>query len=372
MIYSTFRDRPYLSRLLLGLIFVIGVAEVALAGTGILPTRYDWILGGMLVATTLVWTGVAALAGATAPVSDRGMKYAYGVLLGIPLAIVAFMTALEVQVDTSSDWTTAVWGLALWLWLVLAGLVGSLAPHKVDAKLYIPLVIAPLLIVVGAYSVFLVALVLFNVSDLWPARIGRQYIWLTPFVACGWMVFLLYWRFLSRLKWTHRLRSNLLFLSVTVSTVALMVLTIWCTRTALRVTDPLALTLLGVLTLAPFGAITFWYVRSESCREQKLRKVGVSMFALSITMASFCAVSLVGSALVAEVSAAGGVEAAGWGLAALFIYILGISIVSLPAGYLVSKMRHPHRNLIVAVMGPGLVTLSTMGSFWFGILEKSF
>ena len=368
MIYSTFKKRPYLARLLLGLVFVVGVVELALASSDIFPGRYDWILGCLLFVTTLAWMGAAALAGATAPVSDRGMKYAYGVLLGFPLVVVVSTTALEVQFATSRDWTE-VYALALWLWLVLAGLVGSLAPHKVDARLYIPLVFAPLLIVVGAYSVFLVALVLNNVSEYWP---DRQYIWVTPLVACGWMVFLLYWRFLSRLKWIHRLQPNLLFISVTVSTVALMVLTIWCTRTALRVTDPLALTLLGALTLAPFGAVTFWYVRSESCREQMLLKVGVSMFALSITMASFCALSLVGSALVAEVSAAGGVEAAGWGLAMLFIYILGISIVSLPAGYLISKMRHPHRNLVVAVMGPGLATLSTMGSFWFGILEKSF
>lgn len=372
MTYSKLRDRPYLSRLLLGSIFVIGVAEVALAGTGILPTRFDLVLGVMLVTTTLAWTGAAGLAGATAPVSGRVMKYAYGVLLGLPLAAVVSMTALEVQFDMSTDWTTAVLAPTLWLWMVLVGLTGSLAPHEVDARLYIPLVVFPLLTVVGAYSVFLVALVLDNISELWPAWIGRQYIWLTPFVVCGWMLFLLYWRFLSRLNWIQRLWSNLLFLSVTVSTFALMILALWSTWTVLRVTDLLVLTMLGVLTLAPFGAVTFWYVRSESSREQMLRKVGVSMAALSITMASFCAVSLVGSVLFLEVGAAGGVEAAGWGMAVLFIYILGISFASLPAGYLISKMRHPHRNLVVAVMGPGLATLSTMGSFWFGILEKSF
>ena len=31
-------------RLLLGLVFVIGVAEAALAGIGVFPDKYDWIL----------------------------------------------------------------------------------------------------------------------------------------------------------------------------------------------------------------------------------------------------------------------------------------------------------------------------------------
>ena len=66
MIYSTFKKRPYLARLLLGLVFVVGVVELALASSDIFPGRYDWIFGSLLFATILAWTGGAALAGAIA------------------------------------------------------------------------------------------------------------------------------------------------------------------------------------------------------------------------------------------------------------------------------------------------------------------
>ena len=375
MTVSKFREHPYLSRLLLGPIFVIGVAEVIVAGTGIFPTRYEWILGCLLFATTLAWTGAVALAGATAPVSNKLMKYAYGVLLVVPLAVVASFIALgsyELYFGTRNpgwiDQVAVVLVLALWLWMVLVGLVGSLAPRSVDARAYIPLVIAPLLMVVGAYSVLLVS-VLEIVNEHWPNWIGRRYTWLPPLVAYGWIVFLLYWRLLSRLTWIHRLRSIPVFITLTVSTLALVILAMWA---VLRATDLLTVALFGVATLAPFGAIIFRSVRPECLREQMLRKVGVSMAALSIAMASYCVVFLVGLVLLVGVDAAGGIDAAGWGVVVVIPYILGIFIVSLPVGYLVSKMGHPHRNLLVAAIGPGLVTLSTMGIFWFGILDKSF
>lgn len=76
MIYAMFQGRPGLSYWLLGLLFAIGVAEAALAGIGVFPDKYDWILGFMLFGTVLAWMSAAALAGAVAPASNTVMKYA--------------------------------------------------------------------------------------------------------------------------------------------------------------------------------------------------------------------------------------------------------------------------------------------------------
>ena len=155
------KKRPGLSYLLLGLVFVIGVNQVVLAGTDFLPGRYDWILGSLLFGTTLAWMGAAALAGVVAPVSNIVMKYAYGALLIFLLAFVASMTAYVVLYpipEVKPDWLSPFslpMGLAIWAWMTLAGFIGSLAPRCISARAYIPLVICPLITGIGVTGLLL-------------------------------------------------------------------------------------------------------------------------------------------------------------------------------------------------------------------------
>lgn len=106
-IHSILQKRPGLSYLLLGLVFVIGVAEVVLAGIGIFPDRYDWILGCLLFGTVLAWMSAAALAGAVAPVSNTVMKYAYGVLTAFLLIFVSFAIAILI-LDSQLDYSPLI------------------------------------------------------------------------------------------------------------------------------------------------------------------------------------------------------------------------------------------------------------------------
>ncbi len=122
----TFHERPHLARLLLGLVFIIGVAAVVLAGSNTLPGRYDWMLGSVLFVTTLAWMGAAAFTGATAPMGNAALKYAYAVLLVFPIAFA--VTGLQPLSQPVL--------VMLWAWMVLAGLVGALAPHDISVKTY--------------------------------------------------------------------------------------------------------------------------------------------------------------------------------------------------------------------------------------------
>ena len=44
--------------------------------------------------------------------------------------------------------------------------------------------------------------------------------------------------------------------------------------------------------------------------------------------------------------------------------------IAVPAGYLISEMRHPHRNVLVAAIGPGLLMFLIMSYYWLGVLDK--
>ncbi len=355
MTYSTFRDRPYLSRLLLGLIFVVGVAEVALAGTGIFPARYDWILGCLLLATTLSWTGVTALAGATAPLGNTVMKIAYGVLSVFPLAFVASMIAGLVLSDSSMDveWLSPFSqpaGLTLWAWMALAGLVGSLAPRDISAKAYVPLVITPLITGMGVLAYFLPGESLPQQS--W---VGWRFIGYALLGLYGLAVFLLFRAFLLRLTWTDRLRSNLLFAPVAVSTVALTVLTL---AYVLSAGGTPAVALFGLVILLPFGFVLLRDMRSEL-------DLRVTVGALAVAMSSYWVIVVVAVAvglyfLRADI---------GW---VLFLPLMAGIVVSVPTGYLISEMRHPCRNVLVAIIGPGMMMAMIMWFFWFQVIDQSF
>ena len=355
MIYSTFQKRPHLSRLLLGLVLVLGVVELALAITDSFSGRYDWILGCLLFATILAWTGAAALAGAVSPMGKTAMKYAYGVLVAFPLALVALLAALgfhHLRFDTEPDWFehySHYVGLVLWAWMALAGLVGALAPRGIRARAYISLVIAPLLMGIGLMSLLLMTSVDTWVS--WPDdSMGF------PLAgAYGLVLFLLFRAFLSRLTWINRLRSNLLFIPVVVFTVALVTLALGFVLVAEGV---LAATLLGLVILLPFGMVTLQSMRSEQRIERRLHDFGVAVTALSIAMASYWVIMVV--AIAGAIFLLGGSP---FGVM-LLIPVMAAIVVSVPAGYLISEMRHPHRNVLVAAIGPGLLMLMIMSYYW--------
>ncbi len=369
MIYSTFQQRPGLSRLLLGLIFVIGVAEVVLADNDILPIGYDWILGCLLFATTLAWMCAAALAGVVSPVGDTVMKYAYGVLLTLPLAIVALLLVVTFEfvelfpaLLEKYDWLIVQFFIVvLWMWTTLAGLVGSLAPRDIDARAYIPLVIAPLFMatVSIAFSLLIMTITLLPQPD-W---VGWEYIGFALLGSYGSAVLLLFRAFLSRLTWVDRLRSKLLFIPMAVSTLMLVILDLGI---VLWAEGFVTVALFGLVILAPFGVVTLRVVRAEQCREQQLRHVRVAVAALSIAMASYWVVivgAVVGGVVFLFISATG------W---MFFLPITAGIVVAIPAGYLISEMRHPCRNVLVAAIGPGLVMMMTMCFYWFDVMDKGF
>ncbi len=303
MIYSVFQEHPYLSRLLLGLISVIGVAEVVIAGTGVFTRMHDWILGCLLLATTLAWAGAAALTGTVAPVGNTAMKYAYGVLLVFPLILLVYMTAdlilYQEFFDTEPDWLPRSVRLTFWVWMALAGLVGSLTPHNIDARAYVPLIIAPLLVGVGVMVVLAFLLLMLMGSALIP---GADWVrWesggLSLLGLYGLATFLLFRGFLVRFTWIRRLRVN------------------------------------------------------------------VSLIALGITMASYCVIAI----LTFRV----GVELLYWYASwTLFVPLPAGIIISIPVGSLISEMRHPYRNVLVAAIGPGLLMLMIMCFYWFSSLQK--
>ena len=353
MIYSTFKKRPYLARLLLGLVFVVGVVELALASSDIFPGRYDWILGCLLFVTTLAWMGAAALTGIVAPADNTVMKCTYRVLLIFPFAIVAFVAA------GLQPFSQPV-GLTLWVWMALAGLVGALTPRNIGARTYVLLVIGPLLVSIGVLAFFP------PITSL-PRPDWENWHSIETALLLGSYVlaaFLLYGALLSRLAWTERLRSNLLFISVAVSTLALVTLTLGFVVKLGN--DLLTVALFGLLILLPFGAALLRAIWSEQCRERRLRDFRVSVTALGIAMSSHWVIMIV--AVTGDVFLLGG---SSFGAMILMPVMAGI-VVSVPLGYLISEMRHPHRNVLVAAIGPGLLMLMIMCFYWFDVLDKSF
>ena len=365
MIYSTFQKRPYLSRLLLALIFVIGVLEMIVAANGALPERYDWILGCLLFGTTLAWMGAAALAGVTAPISQRTMKYACRVLLVFLIVSIAPMVASMALYQLSGGeqdgltYSTVLMALILWAWMTLAGLIGSLAPRDTSTMAYTLLVICPLITGMGVMVYLLMTMPGVPLPD---ESVGFPLLGLY-----GLAVFLLFRVLLSRLKWTRRLRSGLLLVPAVASTLVLTILTLWgvgwMSDVRTSVFDLRTSVLFGVVILAPFGVVTLRALRSEQSRERQLRDLMIAVVALGIAMASYWVIVLVsfvlGTVILYSV----------WALMLLLPIMAGI-VVAIPLGRVISRMRHPYRNMLVAAIGPGLVMTTTMCLYWFSGLQK--
>ena len=360
MIYSTLQERPRLSHLLLVLVLVAWFSEMLLLHSEVIPGKYDWMFGCLLFATILAWMGVAAQIGAATPVDSTMMRYAYGALLVFPLIVAASLTAVEFLYPDYDDFPSFFepsLGLILWAWMALAGLVGATAPPGTSAWAYVSLVIAPLLMGI-AMVIFLLATVI-----PWPGREGWwDHIEYPLLGSYGLAVFLLSRASLSRLTWTGRFRSNLLFIPVAVFTLVMTILTPWAYVWIFGAN--LKTTLLFVLViLAPFGMITLRDLRGEQCRERQLRHAKVAVAALSTAMASYWVAVL-------PPFAAGILLNTPWWL--VFLPLTAGLIVSVPAGYLISEMRHPHRNVLVAAIGPGLLMLMIMCFYWLEVLDKGF
>ena len=364
VIYSTFKERPDLSHLLLGLVFVSWFLGMALLDSGVVPDRYDWALGSLLFATTLAWMGGAALAGATAPMSNMVMRYAYGVLAVFPLVFVAHAVALGfhyLRFDTDPDWFqlySPPVAITLWAWMALAGLVGSLAPRDISTKAYISLVTTPLIIgiCVVVYHTPYIQLPLPN----WE---GWNFIGFALLGFYGLAVFLLFRAFLSRLTRVDRLTSNLMFIPVAVFTVVMATLTLGFVLVAEGV---LTLAMFGLMILLPFEMVQLRAKRSGQCKKRQKRHFRVAVAALGIAMASYWAIMIV--AVAGDVFLLGG---SSFGVIWLMPFMAGI-VVSVPLGSLISGMRHPYRNVLVAAVGPGLLMLMIMCFYWFEVLDKGF
>ena len=348
MVYSAFKKRPALSYLLLGLVFVIGVTETALAGIGVFPDNYDWVIGCMLFVTTIAWMGAAALAGMVAPISSAVMKWYYVALIAFLVALTALLATYAVLYEffDAEPWVSYLYGLVgltIWVWMFFAGLAGSLAPRDINAKVYVPLVILPLL------SGIVIMVFLFQSELLLRAIpwIGWEYVIPPLYGLYGLVTSLLFRGFLSRLKWTRRLQSNLLFVPVAASALALTILVLWGLGWIHWVRDLRASALFVVVMLAPLGIVTL-----------RTRDFRVSVAALGITMASYCVIAILTLYVGFRFLQLGGL---------LFMYILAGIVITIPAGYLISGMKHPYRNVLVASIGPGLLTLMflTIYLHWF-------
>ena len=349
MIHSTFQERPSLSYWLLGLLFAIGVTAMVLAGAGVFSNRYDWILACLLFGTTATWPIAAALAGVTAPMSQRTMKYAYGVLLVFLIVSIAAMNTYPVlyqsyrtELDPLSAFGLPI-GFTIWAWMTLVGFIGSLAPRYISAKAYIPLVICPLITGIGITGLLLMTRPGVPLPD---ESLGFPLLGLY-----GLVVFLLFRVFLSRLAWIDRLRSNLLFIPVVIVTIVTATLTL---GGVLWATDLQTAALFGLVILAPFGGATLRAMRSEQRGERRSSEFKVTVAALGIAMSSYWMVAIV--AFTAAVALMGGSP---FGVMFLLPILAGI-IVFVPAGYLISEMRHPYRNFLVAAIGPGLLMMMMM------------
>ena len=179
----------------------------------------------------------------------------------------------------------------------------------------------------------------------------------------GLVVFLLFRVFLSRLAWIDRLRSNLLFIPVVIVTIVTATLTL---GGVLWATDLQTAALFGLVILAPFGGTTLRAMRSEQRGERRSSAFKVTVAALGIAMSSYWMVAIV--AFTAAVALMGGSP---FGVMFLLPILAGI-IVFVPAGYLISEMRHPYRNFLVAAIGPGLLMMMMMSFYWFEVLGKGF
>lgn len=365
MIYSTFQEHPHLSRQLLGLVLVIGIVEIALAGAGVFPEKYDWILGCLLFGTVATWPIAAALAGVTAPMSQRTMKYAYRVLLAFLIISIAPMIAYwalyrisGTEPDVLSYFTLPM-TLILWAWMGMAGFIGSLAPRDTSAMAYTLLVICPLITGMGVMVYLLMTMPGVPLPD---ESVGFPLLGLY-----GLAVFLLFRVLLSRLKWPRRLRSGLLLVPAVASTLVLTILTLWgvgwMSDVRTSVFDLRTSVLFGVVILAPFGVVTLRALRSEQSRERQLRDLMIAVVALGIAMASYWVIVLVSFVLGAVILYSV------WALMLLLPIMAGI-VVAIPLGRVISRMRHPYRNMLVAAIGPGLVMTTTMCFYWFSSLQK--
>ena len=107
-------------------------------------------------------------------------------------------------------------------------------------------------------------------------------------------------------------------------------------------------------------------MRSQQRGERRLSEFKVVVAALGIAIASYWVVAI--AALATAVALMG---SSPFGVMFLLPVLAGI-VVSVPAGYLISEMRHPHRNVLVAVIGPGLLMMMMMSFYWFEVLGKGF
>ena len=180
------------------------------------------------------------------------------------------------------------------------------------------------------------------------------------------MTFLLFREFLSRLRLIRRLRSGLVFVPVVVATITLTILTLlalWWTSWWIMDLRALAFFFcFGVVILAPFGIVTL-----------RARDFGVSVAALGIAMASYWVVAIV-AIIVGIVAVMALMDDSSFGSFVVLILstVLAGIILSIPVGYLISEMRHPRRNVLVASIGPGLVMMMIMCFYWFVILGKAY
>ncbi|MYA62647.1 MAG: hypothetical protein F4X94_08765 [Dehalococcoidia bacterium] len=349
MIYSSLQKRPNLSYLLLGLVFVVWVSGMALAESEAFPDGYDWILGCLLFGTTLAWMGAAALVGAVAPVNNTVMKYAYGALAVFLLGFVIYVIAVGIlDVNPGSYYpghSSLRFEATLWAWMALVGLVGSLAPRNIKGWVYVPLVATPLFTGI-VYAAFL--LLAWSVSLMDSDKLPFEFALVVTF---GLPVFLLYRAFLSRLIWLNSLlRSNLRFILVAVSTVALVTLDLWFVLmgSSLRITA-----LVGLVVFLAFGVPLLWNRDKHNFR--------AAVLALGIAMASYWLIVLVASMVLIFITP--------WWVGFSLPFTGGI-VISVAAGYLISEVRHPWRNVLVATIGPGLLMMMLMCFYLFSPLQK--
>ena len=123
---------------------VLLITEVVQPLIGIVSFEHERIFVWTSFLTLVAWMGIAVLVGVVSPVGQRTMTFVYIALLTVPLAI--FVNLVLIGADIL--YWNVFWddGIPILLWFGLAGLTGAVASSGRNTKVFLILVVFPLIV----------------------------------------------------------------------------------------------------------------------------------------------------------------------------------------------------------------------------------
>ena len=143
---------------------VLLLTEVVQPLIGIVSFEHERIFVWMSFLTLMACMGIAVLIGVVSPVSRRTMNYAYLGLVAVPLII--FVNYMLMRAGVYSD---ILWGagIPILLWLGLAGLTGAVASSGRNTKVFLILVVFPLIVAAWTGLLMIMSLAATSHSHGW-------------------------------------------------------------------------------------------------------------------------------------------------------------------------------------------------------------